>query len=73
MKQEAMCQDGFAEAQVNYHAAGMIAQDDKSYFNVNGMMIYDPSIQYPVTSEVAALPFVDGEQHIRLSIKWDDG
>jgi hypothetical protein len=38
----------------------MIEQNDKAYFNVNGMMIYDPSIQYPVTSEVAALPFVDG-------------
>jgi hypothetical protein len=51
----------------------MIDQGDKEYFNVNGLMIYDPSIQYPVTSEVAALPFVDGEQQIRLAIKWDDG
>lgn len=41
-------------------AAGMLDQNDKEYFNVSGMMIYDPSIQYQVTSEVAALPFVDG-------------
>ena len=39
----------------------MIEQDDKEYFNVTGMMIYDPSIQYAVTSQVAALPFVDGQ------------
>jgi hypothetical protein len=51
----------------------MIDQDDKEYFNVNGLMIYDPSIQYPVTSEVAALPFVDGEQQIKPGIKRGDG
>jgi hypothetical protein len=56
-----------------YTAAGMIDQDDKEYFNVNGLMIYDPSIQYPVTSEVAALPFVDGEQRLKPAIKWGDG
>jgi hypothetical protein len=45
----------------------MIEQDDKEYFNVTGMMIYDPSIQYAVTSQVAALPFVDGQYEWMLS------
>ena len=47
----------------------MIEQNDKEYFNVNGMMIYDPSIQYPVTSEVAALPFVDGKSIVTGSME----
>ena len=52
-------------SQADIYTAGMIDQNDKEYFNVNGLMIYDPSIQYPVTSQVAALPFVEGEPHIQ--------
>lgn len=47
----------------------MIDQNDKDYYNVKGMMIYDPSIQYPVTSQVAALPFVDGRSYPKRKLQ----
>lgn len=51
--------ESYAGQYCPYITAGMLDQDDKEYYNVAGMMIYDPSIQYPVTSQVAAWPFVE--------------
>lgn len=50
--------ESYAGQYCPYITAAMLDQKDDNYFNVSGMMIYDPSIQYQVTSEVAAWPFV---------------
>jgi carboxypeptidase D len=47
-----------------YIAAAMIEQNDTCYFDVNGMLIYDPSIQTNVASEVATWPFVKAHSEL---------
>ncbi|GIZ44414.1 hypothetical protein CKM354_000761200 [Cercospora kikuchii] len=50
--------ESYAGMYCPYISAAMIEQNCTKYFDVAGMMIYDPSIQPQVSSEVAALPFV---------------
>ncbi|KAF2091336.1 alpha/beta-hydrolase [Saccharata proteae CBS 121410] len=50
--------ESYAGMYVPYIADAMIAQNDSSYFNVNGIMIYDPSIGLDaITEEVPTLAF----------------
>lgn len=42
-----------------YIADAMLNRRDKEYFNLTGMMIYDPSIQYDVAFQSATMPFVN--------------
>lgn len=51
--------ESYAGQYCPYIAAAMLDQNDTCYYNVNGMMIYDPSIQWPLADEVAALPFIE--------------
>lgn len=54
--------ESYAGMYCPYIAAAMIEQNDTTYFDVNGMLIYDPSIQPQVSSEVAALPFMEAHK-----------
>ena len=50
--------ESYAGMYCPYIAAAMLEQNDTAYFNVSGLMIYDPSVSYEVASQVAAVPFI---------------
>ncbi|KAF9630151.1 hypothetical protein BFW01_g332 [Lasiodiplodia theobromae] len=55
--------ESFAGQYVPYIAAAMLDQDDKSYFNVSGIMIYDPSFGWPqISKQVPIVAFTDAHQ-----------
>ncbi|CAK3881307.1 alpha beta-hydrolase [Lecanosticta acicola] len=54
--------ESYAGQYCPYITAAMLDKNDTKYFNVNGMMIYDPSIQYNLASQVATIPFIDSHR-----------
>lgn len=60
--------ESFAGQYVPYIAAAMLDQDDKSYFNVSGIMIYDPSFGWPqISKQVPIVAFTDAHQQRYVS------
>jgi carboxypeptidase D len=52
--------ESYAGMYAPYIASAMIKQEDLEYYNVSGLMVYDPSIGYDgVISQAPALSFVD--------------
>ncbi|THW89173.1 alpha/beta-hydrolase [Aureobasidium pullulans] len=52
--------ESYAGMYTPYIASAMLKHNDTSYYNVNGLMVYDPSIGYDgVISQAPALSFVD--------------
>ena len=51
--------ESYAGQYCPYITDAMIQKNNTKYYNVQGMMIYDPSIQYELASQVAAVPFID--------------
>lgn len=51
--------ESYAGMYCPYIAAAMLDQNDTAYFDISGLMIYDPSFQYDVASQVSTVPFVD--------------
>lgn len=55
--------ESYAGQYCPYIADAMLEKHDTKYFNVSGMMIYDPSLQYQLASEVATVPFIDSNRN----------
>ncbi|KAF2164746.1 hypothetical protein M409DRAFT_67836 [Zasmidium cellare ATCC 36951] len=55
--------ESYAGQYCPYIADAMLEKNDTKYFNVSGMLIYDPSIQYQLASEVASRPFIDSNRN----------
>ncbi|KUI65213.1 Serine-type carboxypeptidase F [Cytospora mali] len=52
--------ESYAGMFVPYIASGMLDAKDTTYFNVSGIMVYDPSIAYDfLQGSVTAVPFID--------------
>lgn len=54
--------ESYAGQYCPYIAAAMIEQNDTTYFDVNGLLIYDPSIQPHVSIEASTLAFVESHK-----------
>ncbi|KAF2138488.1 uncharacterized protein K452DRAFT_276917 [Aplosporella prunicola CBS 121167] len=52
--------ESYAGLYVPYIADAMLNTEDKEYYNLNSIMIYDPSVSYDVLlQQIPAVPFVD--------------
>lgn len=52
--------ESYAGMFVPYIASGMLDANDTNYYNLSGIMVYDPSIAYDdLQSEFTTLPFVE--------------
>lgn len=55
--------ESYAGMYVPYIASGMLDANDTSYYNVSGIMVYDPCIAYGyLQGSVTAVPFVQANQ-----------
>lgn len=55
--------ESYAGMYVPYIASGMLDEEDSTYFNVSGIMIYDPSIAYDfLQGSMTVMPFVDSNE-----------
>ncbi|KAH8897494.1 serine carboxypeptidase 1 [Thozetella sp. PMI_491] len=59
--------ESYAGMYCPYIASAMLNAEDKTYFNMSGMLIYDPSIAARgLQSDITAVPFVDYHRNLFL-------
>lgn len=57
--------ESYAGYYVPYIADAMHNETDKAYYDIDSLMIYDPSVNYDVvTEDIPAVPFVEYHQHL---------